>query len=772
MSCTPIQSVSAGLFVDNEDVDFGCDDASADVTLNVDAEPSPNPRPVIDEPHRRELARQSAVALGEVRAPTVIIDADDEPPPSDFLTQWRGHRKHYFIFTQTGRPVFSYHCSDQPITELFGFMYAFLSFAQRANDQLVSITAGPQVFAFSQLGNLWYVATSRCNETVYTLQRQMHTLHQLVLTTLTGSICRQVARNARLDLEHLLGDSARILRECVRAHTSHPAVSLTAAECVPLPRPVRDALGASLAAAQSPSSVFAFVLAGRRLVQLVRRRDAPMHPLDLLLTTMVIVNAVSAQASGDTWLPICLPAYEPGAYVFAYVHFFGGVDGKALALCIVSRDQAEFPVLLDKREAVMQTMRNTLVPMAALPELGPFHPPIADYVDDVLRGTTPTPGQSGGNGAAAPQARHGDEGAARDAASSEPRAAAGDVAVAGVTPAGVAAGTTDAAAAGAASSDDDRAAAPAAADASAPTPTEEASGGDPGQADPPVAEPTRGRGVTASAIRDSHFTPSPPPPVNRAASYESATKSPPPVPASDAPDAAAGATRVSESASGDGSGARDSPSRTAAPAARQTPSPPRASPTRADPAPAADAPQGPAISPRHTAPPLRPPASPRAATGVQLAALRGTLAPPGAPGRGPSGVPMEVYLAAAARYTYPMPDIGIPEVKHFVLKQLCLCTMPIFPAPYDTPAGRRRLVRLYSRFRCIAREMGMGAGEERSLYAMRDTEAFYVLQTPGVELVICLSVLATRATAVAAAAAVRQWVAQSEADLFVGGACW
>lgn len=86
---------------------------------------------------------------------------------------WRGHKKHIFILSEAGKPIYSLHGSEDKLAILFGIIQALVSFVENTQDVLTSIHARGIQFVFMIKSHLVFVAASRTNMSVAQLQMQL-----------------------------------------------------------------------------------------------------------------------------------------------------------------------------------------------------------------------------------------------------------------------------------------------------------------------------------------------------------------------------------------------------------------------------------------------------------------------------------------------------------------------------------------------------------------------------------------------------------------------
>ena len=191
---------------------------------------------------------------------------------------------------------------------------------------------------------------SRCGDSVPHLARQLSYLHAQILSILTAKVEAIFLKNAAFDLRGLLGGTDRVLRALIAAGSGDAAMLLGATPTLRTPPAARAELGKLLGAARPPELLFGLLLAHGQLLQLLRpkkvplhagrdvlrpflprssdshipiptsRRQVPLHADDVLL----VVNTVTSSAAfreDESWLPLCLPRFNPKGFLYAHVSF-------------------------------------------------------------------------------------------------------------------------------------------------------------------------------------------------------------------------------------------------------------------------------------------------------------------------------------------------------------------------------------------------------------------------------------------------------------------
>ena len=77
--------------------------------------------------------------------------------------------------------------------------------------------------------------------------------------------------------------------------------------------------------AQRSDAMYGVLLAGERVVALAQPRAHPLHAHDVLLLSSFVLGSDSFRAAAESFSPICLPRFNPSAFLHAYVRFLDEV---------------------------------------------------------------------------------------------------------------------------------------------------------------------------------------------------------------------------------------------------------------------------------------------------------------------------------------------------------------------------------------------------------------------------------------------------------------
>ncbi|MCJ1309013.1 Vacuolar fusion protein mon1 [Agyrium rufum] len=282
--------------------------------------------------------------------PFELIPFGDEEPRADFnrefdeiasmdvsgdneealLEQWKSKRKHFLILSAAGKPIYNRHGDDNLISGYIGVVQTIISFYESMKDQLKCFTAGAARFVIMTRGPLHLVAISKLGESDTQLQIQLEALYMQILSTLTlPTLTHLFSNRPSTDLRRPLQGTEILLSALADTFTrGSPPTLLSALECLKIRKSHRQVINQTMLKSRCPSLLYGLVVAGGRLVSVVRPRSHSLHPGDLQLIFNMLFEAGGIKAGGgENWIPMCLPGFNKSGYLYMYVSFISASGG-------------------------------------------------------------------------------------------------------------------------------------------------------------------------------------------------------------------------------------------------------------------------------------------------------------------------------------------------------------------------------------------------------------------------------------------------------------
>jgi len=125
------------------------------------------------------------------------------------------------------------------------------------------------------------------------------------------------------DLRRPLQGTTTLLSALADSFTrGSPSTLLSALECLRIRKTQREGINRTLAKCRTPSLLYGLVVAGGRLVSVLRPKKHSLHPGDLQLIFNMLFEAEGVRAGGgESWIPLCLPGFNNTGYLYMFVSF-------------------------------------------------------------------------------------------------------------------------------------------------------------------------------------------------------------------------------------------------------------------------------------------------------------------------------------------------------------------------------------------------------------------------------------------------------------------
>ncbi|XP_041096046.1 vacuolar fusion protein MON1 homolog B-like [Polyodon spathula] len=273
---------------------------------------------------------------------------------------WRLHRKHVFVLSEAGKPIYSRYGNEEALSSTMGVMMALVSFVQSGDNLIRSIYSEDHKVVFMQHGPLVLVSVSQSRQSEQQLRQELQYVYYQIISMLTqASVTRIFERKKNYDLRRLLAGSEKILDGLLDLVDTDPSFLLSAVRCLPLASSLRDSLSQTLQKAITPNLVFSILIAKSQLLAIVQEKavieDARLEPADLHLL-LNLIGASSAFQAGEIWTPICLPLFNPDGYFYAYISY---LDPPLCTVCLLllSTDKEAFYSVAECKRKIEDGMR-------------------------------------------------------------------------------------------------------------------------------------------------------------------------------------------------------------------------------------------------------------------------------------------------------------------------------------------------------------------------------------------------------------------------------
>ena len=279
---------------------------------------------------------------------------------------WRSRRKHVFIFTSAGKPVFTRYGDEGDFSELFGIMQVLVSMAGSNRDQTLQyVDLGSHVMYFYTAGELTYVMVTATGEVAQSCMRQLQLMHLLVRSALP-TINDLLKEHPGYDVRGLFGTSdVSVLRSLIKRLNNDPSYTMLdirgegcvrvshlndgvrkqvvtallqlrcdASQATQLDGQGNEAAAGAEEEGSGGEHLYTMLFCREKLVAGISPVGDPLHPQDLLVL-LNFVHCVTRQGS-DSWAPLCLPLFNDTGYLWLHCRICDAESGCILVQLFTS----------------------------------------------------------------------------------------------------------------------------------------------------------------------------------------------------------------------------------------------------------------------------------------------------------------------------------------------------------------------------------------------------------------------------------------------------
>lgn len=308
-----------------------------------------------------ESYNESGVSKSGLRQDADLLKRDfipgkQHPNEDDSSAAWRRHKKHFFVLSHAGKPIYSRYGDEHKLAGFSATLQAIMSFVENGGDCIKYVRAGDHQVVFLVKGPVYLVSISSTDEPLQALRRQLDLLHGQLLLILTKSLEKCFVKNANFDLRPLLGGTENVFSSLIHSFSWNPASFLCSYTCLPLSHTARQAAGAALQDVADNDLLFALLLSDSKVISLVGAQKASLHPDDIFLLSNFVSSSESFRTT-ESFSPVCLPKYNAAAFLYAYVRYLD----TDTCLILITKNSDAFFHLKDCRARVESFLMETHV---------------------------------------------------------------------------------------------------------------------------------------------------------------------------------------------------------------------------------------------------------------------------------------------------------------------------------------------------------------------------------------------------------------------------
>lgn len=262
---------------------------------------------------------------------------------------WTRKKKHFLILSAAGKPIYTRHGSDSTISNYVGVIQTVISTYKSWDDDLRMFTTDHVSFVVLAQTNLFLVAISALPESEAQVRVQLEALYTQILSTLTLPQLEHIfSVRPSADLRRPLQGTEVLLSALADSFTrGSPSTLLQALESLRVRKSHRQIIHSTMLQARTDKLLYGLIVAGGRLVSVIRPKKHSLHPGDLHLIFNMLFEAEGIKAGGgESFIPVCLPAFNNTGFLHMYVSFLDVLDESARELAVDEKAAKEDTVAI------------------------------------------------------------------------------------------------------------------------------------------------------------------------------------------------------------------------------------------------------------------------------------------------------------------------------------------------------------------------------------------------------------------------------------------
>ncbi|KAG6907859.1 hypothetical protein DXG01_007123 [Tephrocybe rancida] len=199
------------------------------------------------------------------------------------------------------------------VAATIGIMQALISVFLDDKDKLRCINAGRTRITFLLRPPLYYACSSSWGEP-----------ESVILSIVTAAQLQRIfERRTNFDLRRLLNGAEGFLSSLLDRLEFDLAMSTSSLHCLRLDAALRKRAAEALVPSSKMKDILYIILVAEgKVITLIRPRKHSIHPADIhiILNTIHSPSILNSPAS-SSWIPLCLPKFNPAGFVNAYISF-------------------------------------------------------------------------------------------------------------------------------------------------------------------------------------------------------------------------------------------------------------------------------------------------------------------------------------------------------------------------------------------------------------------------------------------------------------------
>jgi hypothetical protein len=160
---------------------------------------------------------------------------------------WEFNRKHIFILSSSGKPIYSRYGDEQELVTTFGLLQAVVSIVEDSGDEIKCIKAGKRRIVYFIKHSFYFICVSSTGEPEAILYKQLEFMHNQILLVLSSKVHDMLRSNQSKDIRDLLGsDTTRWMNAACESDLTPLCIAFEAVKGFTMDKELRSEISSYL----------------------------------------------------------------------------------------------------------------------------------------------------------------------------------------------------------------------------------------------------------------------------------------------------------------------------------------------------------------------------------------------------------------------------------------------------------------------------------------------------------------------------------------------
>ncbi|VWU51198.1 vacuolar fusion protein MON1, putative [Hepatocystis sp. ex Piliocolobus tephrosceles] len=252
---------------------------------------------------------------------------------------WYNHKRHFFIFTYSGKPVFTRYGNEENLTSFYGTLLAIISKIESftfstinkddknnkktnketTKNSLKYIIGKNTKIVYLDKNVLYLVCISKVNESTNYIMNILNYMYFQIISLLTKSIDKSFQIKPSFDIRYLLDGADMLICNLISSCSKNMYSICDGFEPLPIKQDIRNKIQNLITSFKINNVLLVFLFINDKIIGISVSKYV-INSMDIIILINMITSMKSFK-NVESWTPICLPIYNPNLFLYAYINY-------------------------------------------------------------------------------------------------------------------------------------------------------------------------------------------------------------------------------------------------------------------------------------------------------------------------------------------------------------------------------------------------------------------------------------------------------------------